>query len=149
MTYYRNILVPHTGDEDGDKALEHAIHMAEPGSSTITILHAIIPELYSIDDRGFGSIYELRDRLILQSEKDLSKRVEKCKEKNIKAQTKVSAGTPEEEILDYVKDNPTDLIVMSKRRKEVGLKGIFQLTRVSQRILEEVSCPITIVDVGR
>ncbi len=149
MTYYRNILVPHTGDVDGDKALEHAIHIAEPGLSTITILHAIIPESYSLDERGTISIYELRDQLLLRMEHNLSKRVEKCKEKNINAQTKVSMGPAEEEILNYVKDNPTDIIVMSKRRKEAGLKGVFQLTRVSQRILEEVSCPITIVDVGR
>jgi len=149
MTYYRNILVPHTGDVDGDKALEHAIHIAEPGLSTITILHAIIPESYSLDERGNMSIYEFRDHLILQMEQNLSKRIEKCKEKNIKAQTKVSMGPAEEEILNYVKDNPTDIIVMSKRRKKAGLRGVFHLTRVSQKILEEVSCPITIVDIDR
>ncbi len=38
---YKKILLPHTGTSAGDKALEHAIHLAKSSKAQIIILHVI------------------------------------------------------------------------------------------------------------
>ena len=53
---------------------------------------------------------------------------------------------PAEEILKIVKNQKIDLIVMAKRRKLTGIKGLISQGSVSRKIVESTSCPVLMID---
>jgi nucleotide-binding universal stress UspA family protein len=48
--------------------------------------------------------------------------------------------------LKIVKNQKIDLIVMAKRRKLKGIKGLLTLGSVSRKIIENTSCPVLMID---
>mgnify|MGYP001155594186 CR=1 FL=1 len=79
-------------------------------------------------------------------EKEMTKRVETCQKNEIKSHLKVVTGLAAEEILKIVKNQKIDLIVMAKRRKLKGIKGLLTLGSVSRKIVENTSCPVLLMD---
>jgi len=151
---YQKILVPHAGTPAGDLALKHAIHIAKPDFSEIILLHVI-------EDFPHAPVFSLhvsqvtkikREFAIITKEmktvmeKEMTKRVEMCKKNKIKSHLKVVTGLPAEEILKIVKNQKMDLIVMAKRRKLKGIKGLLTLGSVSRKIVENTSCPVLMID---
>jgi len=82
-------------------------------------------------------------------EKEMEKRIETCKKNGIKSYLKVVTGSPTEEIMKIVKSQKTDLIVMAKRRKLKGIKGLLSLGSVSRKIVENTSCPVLMMDIEK
>ena len=154
MVMYKKILLTHAGTDAGDEALKHAIHVATPSCSEILILHVVernpYPSMFALHTSERESVIkELEEVSQIMKEhmtKEMQKRVEKCKEEEVNATTQVVIGYPPEEIIKTVKQNDIDLVVMAKRRKLPGFKGILKLGSISRKVLEEVSCPILIVD---
>ena len=157
MVMYKKILLTHAGTDAGDEALKHAIHVATPSCSEILILHVVERNPYP---SMFGLHMSERESIIKQIEEvsqimrehmtnEMQKRVQKCKEDEINASAHVVIGYPSEEIVRMVKKNEIDLVVMAKRKKLPGVKAIFKLGSMSRKILEEVSCPVLIVDAER
>ena len=58
------------------------------------------------------------------------------------------SGNAAEEILKIVQKRNVDLIVMAKRRKLKGLKKLLSLGSVSRKVVEHVTCPVYLIDVG-
>lgn len=58
-------------------------------------------------------------------------------------------GDPAEEIIKVVGENNVDLIVMAKRRKLKGVKKLLSLGSVSRKIVENVTCPVLLIDVEK
>ena len=56
-------------------------------------------------------------------------------------------GDAAEIILDAVEKEKVDLIVMSKRRKLKGMKKLLSLGSVSRKVVENVTCPVTLIDI--
>jgi nucleotide-binding universal stress UspA family protein len=155
---YKKILVPHAGSPAGDDALKHAIHIAKSSKAKILVLHVIEDDPYSYI--GFqlhpSEVESIRRKLreehrkikaIMQ--KEMLKRVQFCKKNKVKAELKISTGFPESEILETVKNQKIDLIVMAKRKKLKGIKRLMVLGSVSRRILEHVSCPVLLIDIEK
>ena len=154
---YDKILVPHAGTPAGDKALIHAIHIAKLSSSEIILLHVI-------DDFPHVPVFTLHTSQVSKikkeivhvtkemksvMEKEMEKRVETCKKNGIESNLKVITGLPAEEIMKIVKNQKTDLIVMAKRRKLKGIKGLLSLGSVSRKIVENTSCPVLMIDIEK
>ncbi len=151
---YKKILVPHAGTPAGDLALKHAIHIGQTSSSEIILLHVIeefphVP-LFSLHT---SQITKIKREMAMVTkdmksamEKEMAKRVEACKKNQIKSRLKVVTGLPAEEILKIVKNQKIDLIVMAKRRKLKGIKGLLSLGSVSRKIVESTSCPVFMID---
>lgn len=154
---YKTILVPHAGTPAGDLALKHAIHAAKSPSSKIIILHVIedfphVP-MFTLHTSQVSKIKKelaqvTRDMKAVM-EKEMTKRTEMCKKNGIDSHLKVMVGLPAEEILKIVKNQKIDLIVMAKRRKLKGIKGLLTLGSVSRKIIENTSCPVLMLDVEK
>ena len=54
-----------------------------------------------------------------------------------------------ETILDVVEKEKVNLIVMAKRRKLKGVKKLLSLGSVSRKIVENISCPVLLIDVEK
>ena len=154
---YKNILVPHAGTPAGDLALEHAIHIAKSSKAEITLLHVIeefphVPVFTLHASQGSKIKKELAKvtkEMEEVMEKEMEKRVETCKKNGIESNLKVITGLPAEEIMKIVKSQKTDLIVMAKRRKLKGIKGLLSLGSVSRKIVENTSCPVLMMDIEK
>ena len=151
---YKKILVPHAGTPAGDLALKHAIHIAKSSSSEIILLHIIedfphIP-VFSLHASQITKIKkemaQITKEMKSSMEKEMTKRVETCQKNEIKSNLKVVTGLPAEEILKIVKNQKVDLIVMAKKRKLKGFKGLLSLGSVSRKIVENTSCPVLMID---
>jgi len=154
---YKNILVPHAGTPAGDLALNHAIHIAKSTKAEIILLHVI-------EDFPHVPVFALHASQASKIKKDLAEvtkemkkvmeiemktRVETCKKNEIKSYLKIITGLPAEEIMKIVKNQKIDLIVMAKRRKLKGIKGLLSLGSVSRKIVENTSCPVLMIDIER
>ena len=143
---YKKILVPHAGTPAGDLALDDAIHIAKSSKAKITLLHVIeefphVP-VFSLHASQASKI----KKDLAKIAKEMEKRVETCKKNGIESNLKVITGLPAEEIMKIVKSQKTDLIVMAKRRKLKGIKGLLSLGSVSRKIVENTSCPVLMMD---
>ena len=151
---YDRILVPHAGTPAGDLALEHAIHIAKSSNAEIIILHIIedfphVP-VFALHASQASKIKkdlaEVTKEMKKVMEKEMTKRTETCKKNGIDSHLKVATGSPAEEILKIVKNNKINLIVMAKRRKLKGIKGLLTLGSVSRKIIESTACPVLMMD---
>jgi len=82
-------------------------------------------------------------------EKEMGKRFETCKKNGIKTNLKVVVGLPAEEIMKIITSQKIDLIVMAKRKKLKGIKSLLSLGSVSRKIVENISCPVLMMDVEK
>lgn len=154
---YKTILVPHAGTPAGDLALKHAIHIAKSSSSKIIMLHVIedfphVP-VFTLHASQITKIKrdlaQVTKEMKAAMEKEMIKRTETCKKNGINSDLKVLVGLPAEEILKIVKNQKIDLIVMAKRRKLKGIRGLLTLGSVSRKIVENTSCPVLMLDVEK
>jgi universal stress protein A len=146
--------VPHAGTTEGDLALKHAIHIAKSSSSEIILLHVIedfprVP-VFTLHTSQVTKIKRelamVTKDMIAVMEKEMTKRVETCQKNKIKSHLKVVTGVPTEEILKIAKNQKIDLIVMAKRRKLKGIKGLLSLGSISRKIVENTQCPVFMID---
>ncbi len=153
---YKTILVPHAGTPAGDEALKHAIFIAKSSSAKIIELHIVdnilyYPATFALEDsqrkKLAKSIQEANEEIKKEMEKVMEKKLEKCKESNIESELKVVTGNAAEEIIKVVEENNVDLVVMSKRRKLKGVKKLLSLGSVSRKIVENVKCPVLLIDI--
>jgi len=152
---YKKILIPHAGTPAGDEALRHAIHIAKTSSSKIILLHIVEAITYppsfalSSSERKslFKSIDDANESIKKDMEKEMEKRKELCKESDLESEIIVTIGNAAEIILDIVKEKKIDLIVMAKRRKLKGVKKLLSLGSVSRKVVENVNCPVVLIDI--
>ncbi|MGH1566848.1 MAG: universal stress protein [Nitrosopumilus sp.] len=152
---YKKILVPHAGTLAGDEALLHAIHIAKASSSKIILLHIVEEIIYppsfalSTSERKslFKSVDNANESVKKDMETEMEKRREKCNENGLESEIIVLIGNAAEIILNMVKEKNIDLIVMAKRRKLIGVKKLLSLGSVSRKIVENVNCPVVLIDI--
>lgn len=150
---YKTILVPHAGTPAGDEALKHAIHAAND-TSKIIILHIVDEIQYprssaleaSEREKLQKNIDEANEEVRKEMEQKMEKYTQQCKENKIESEIKVSVGDAAEHILEIVKNEKVDLIVMAKRRKLKGVRKLLSLGSVSRKIVENVTCPVILID---
>lgn len=139
----------------GDKALKHAVHIAKFDSSEILILHVVEvlqkPPMFALSGTEINALdrefQKAAKQSVINSEKEMGRKVEHYKLQNINIKYKVVMGDADEVITRYVKNHHFDLIVMAKRRKLSGIKKLLSLGSVSRKIVEIGSCPVLLIDV--
>jgi nucleotide-binding universal stress UspA family protein len=150
---YKSILVPHAGTSGGDEALKHAIHIAKSNSSKIIILHVIedmphVPILLHSSQMASirKQLREITRSMMDHMEDEMSKKTKLCEKEGISSHVKIASGDAFDEIIKIEQNQKIDLIVMAKRRKLKGIKSLLKLGSVSRKVLENVSCPILMID---
>lgn len=155
---YKNILVPHAGTSAGDLALEHAIYAAKgTPSSKMTILHVIEevqrPPTFGMNEsqreKILKSINDANESLKKEMKKEMVKKSQYCKELNVEAEIKIEVGDAAKVILENIKHENVDLVVMAKRRKLKGVKKLFSLGSISRKVVDNIFCPIMLVDLEK
>lgn len=152
---YKTVLVPHAGTSAGDESLKHAIHIAKNSSSKIILLHIIeelrYPPSFALSsserESMIKSIKEANKSIKKDMIKEMEKRKERCIKEGLDVEIIVDIGNAAEIILDIVKRKNVDLIIMAKRRKLKGVKKLLSLGSVSRKVVENVSCPVTLIDI--
>jgi nucleotide-binding universal stress UspA family protein len=149
--HIKNILVPHAGTLLGDKALSYAIKIAKLSGATVNILHSVEPipgppPLVLAKKQDYKMRKEMEQAAVRGIREELQKRADYCKSRGINANCIVVSGRPEDEILKYSKSHHIDLIIMAKRRKIPGLRGMLKLGSVSRKILEISDKPVLILE---
>lgn len=149
---YRNIMVPHAGSGAEDEALKHAIMIAKDNNAKITILHVVenmpIPLSLAHSERKkiTDNLTQIRNEMKKEMQKQLDAKMEELGKHGIEVDTVVVHGYPEDEIARIAVTEKCDLIVMAKRNKLTGIRGVLKLGSISRKILERVSCPLLLID---
>ena len=152
---YKKILVPHAGTPAGDEALKHAINAAKGSGAKIYIFHVIedihSPSTFALAeserDALLSTIREANESIKLEMKKELENKTQECKQANIETEIIVTDGDPALKMLEIVEQKGIDLIVMAKRRKLKGVKKLLSLGSVSRKIVENVTCPVILIDI--
>jgi nucleotide-binding universal stress UspA family protein len=147
---YDTILVPVDGSEQSERAVDHAIAIAEQFKSTV---HA----LYVIDDRHAGRASEAVSELShnsperneleqqrKQAGNELTESVlERARERGIDTENAVVSGDPAEAITDYAKAEAIDVIVLGARGRSAV--GKFLLGDVAGKVARHATTPVLLI----
>ena len=149
---YSQILVPFDGSKYSQRSLDEAIKISKNSGSKLYVVMAVNPPVLEPPGMFFGMVQgvqwekaldEYVDIASERAERILQETVEYSRKKGVKANYKVIPDKPGKAILDFVKTNDIDLIVMGSK----GLKGIEKvkvLGSVSRHVLENAICPVLI-----
>ena len=92
---------------------------------------------------------EISRSMIDKMEDEMSKKTKLCEKEGVSSHVKIVGGDVFDEIIKIEQNQKIDLIVMAKRRKLKGIKSLLKLGSVSRKVLENVSCPILMVDIEK
>ena len=133
------ILVPLDGSMNSFMGLDKAIYIARQCGATITGLNVI-----SIYPQHLGDLVSpLRVRLYQDAEKFMERAKVLSAQNGIVFSHKIIYGDPKSDIVNFVKQNKDDLIVMGSR----GLGGVKEafLGSVSNVIIHKSHVPVLVV----
>ncbi len=146
---YRKILIPTDGSKTSEKAVGHALNIAENFDSEVHILYVIdlkamdlalgTEQVERIKQGRFSEMPDIKRRV-----KEATGRIaERAKERGLDAVEKIEVDTPYRKIVEYSKENDIDLIVMGSHGRS-GFRRMI-LGSVSERVLRLSEIPVLIV----
>ena len=134
MEEFQHILVPVDGSEPSVRALEKAVYLAEKCGSQVTLLTVVdmnkeINSFEQVSTGGYvpGELKEKGYQILLKLMPSIPKEIH----------------VPAKNIVQYIEDHPTDLIIIGNRGLS-GLKKIL-LGSVSNYVLLRSQVPILIM----
>lgn len=140
---FKKILVPTDASEYSRHALEKAIGLAKAFAAEIELIHVV----YTPQDFwGYTLTYGItidQDELLRNGDVALQSTLEGIDTTGVNITKKVEAGHPATIVINEVKKENIDLIVMGSHG--YGPISGPVLGSVSQRVLHRVECPVMIV----
>ena len=141
-----NILVPTDFSDHSDKALKHALEIAQQSEAKVHLLHVVHDEI-----RRCAADYCLTDELLQQFEAgmlssaqdSLQKQLAKFPEaKQVEVIPSVRKGFPSEEIIKEQEERKIDLIVIAP----LGRTGIakYLVGSVTTNVVKGAKCPVLV-----
>jgi nucleotide-binding universal stress UspA family protein len=156
---YKKILIPYDNSEPSDKALDHAVNIAQmSGGSELILLYVIadFPTYHFIERPAHSiktgekttvshylkEVYELME----ESANDvLDKKKEDIKKTTgLEIGTKLLTGHVSNSIIDFAAKEKVDLIVIGNVGRS-GMSKIRSLGSVSRSVSERAPCPVMII----
>ncbi|ADJ15432.1 universal stress protein [Halalkalicoccus jeotgali] len=135
---YQTILVPIDGSEPANRAVEHALDLAENYGAAIHTLHVVDTARYGeptlssaeivlneLEERGYGLLEEVADL---------------ADDRAVVAGTRLCRGRPQQEILEYADEIDADLIVLGSRGQSHQLGG--HIGSVAERVVRSADRPV-------
>lgn len=147
-----NLLVAVDGSREANEALAYATDIAGAVGGSITIVHAIDPDVY--ETGGMEPITTLSDadqRLVLESVADAEDRgmavIEDAEtfaeELGYDVNSELLYGDPVSEITDYAEQTNVDAIIVGHRGYSERTERL--LGSVAKNIVERATVPVTVV----
>lgn len=139
MDDIKNILVPVDGSEGSDKAIDFAVSLAQVYKAKIDFLY-----IANINQMAINACLSdaILDAVTKAGDAILDKALAKIPP-DVSSEAFSETGSPSVTILDFAEENKNDMIVMGSRGLGV-VKGVL-LGSVSQYVVENAKCPVTIV----
>ena len=135
----KNILVPVDGSDGSDKAVAHAISLAESCGAKLNFLYVANINQLAISQALSTAILEA----VTKAGKTILERAENMLPGGIEHENFLETGSPAAVILELEETLNADLIVMGSRGLGV-VKGSL-LGSVSQYIIERSKCPVLVI----
>lgn len=143
LTVCSRIAVPFDDSDLSKKALETAIMLAKQDSRIELDVITVVNIPSNIAYYGVYSDDRVREGYLSAAKEMLNQVEEKLKDLPNKTRTFILEGSPAHTIIDFIKQNDSDLVVMGSR----GLSGIQELFlgSVSHYVTQKSTCPVFIV----
>ncbi|MDQ7095252.1 universal stress protein [Desulfosporosinus sp. PR] len=140
---FKKILVPTDASEFSRRALKAAIDLAQTVQAEIELLHvSYTPQAFWGYTISYG-ITVTQDQLDQSGELALEATLAGVDSAKVLINQKVESGHPVTVILDEIKKEGIDLIVMGSHGYGAITGSV--LGSVSQRVLQRASCPVLII----
>ena len=144
MTDPKRILVPLDFSEQSLRALAYAKTLAKPFAASLDLLH-VVPNPYIADPSGLYT--PLPQNFLDELEQDARTRLNEVltsdERKAFSVRSIVKVGDPLFEIVEYVRLERGDLIVMGTHGR-TGISHLF-LGSVAERVVRTAPCPVLTV----
>ena len=139
----KKVLVPVDFSACSRKALHYALAFTRQFRARLTLLH-VIPTNYFIGSE-FGPIdFPLPDKELRQgSERQLAELASSEVGTAVPVQTAVRQGQPVQEIVQFAREQGTDLIILSTHGR-TGLKHVL-MGSVAENVVRYAPCPVLVV----
>jgi nucleotide-binding universal stress UspA family protein len=152
---YKKILLPIDGSENSKRAIEHAIDIANTSNGDITVLFVVEPyypklpvlpiaTLPTPDENYYIEVREEGKKIIKDFEKMVKEKESECNFKNVHINSLVIEGKAYIEILNTIKDEKIDLLVMGASGRHSALDR-FTLGSVTERVIREAQVPVMVI----
>lgn len=140
---FKKILVPTDASEYSRRALKAAVELAQSFQAEVLILHvSYTPQAYWGYTISYG-ITVTQEQLDQNGELALEATMMGIDCSQVTVKKKVESGHPVTVILDQIKEETIDLVVMGSHG--YGAIAGSVLGSVSQRVLQRASCPVLII----
>jgi nucleotide-binding universal stress UspA family protein len=138
---YETILVPTDGSDSANRAVEHALELAERFDS---MLHA----MYVVDTSRYGEPALSSAELVLNELEEegndlVAEIADRADNVGITTETLVRHGRPDEEITDYADDIDADVVVMGFQGHSHRVEG--NMGSVARRVARSTDRPVLTV----
>lgn len=135
----KNILIPVDGSDGSDRAITHAITLAEVCGAKLNFLYVANINQLAINACLSDAILEA----VTKAGNVILERAVQMVPSGIEKEAFSETGSPAVVILDFADSIEADLVVMGSRGLGV-VKGVL-LGSVSQYIVEQSKCPVLVV----
>ncbi len=145
MTLYSRILVPTDGSAEGQRAVAHAVDLAEVHNAEISAVYVVNTAAYN--GLPMETAWEGIDTLLRQDAHGALETVEQLGERRgVPVDTTVIEGSPSKQILRLAETDDCELIVMGTH----GRGGIDRLLlgSVAEKVVRGARVPVLTVRVG-
>jgi nucleotide-binding universal stress UspA family protein len=137
---YDTILLPTDGSEHTERAIEHAIDIADTRGATLHVISVV-------DDRAFlvlddERVEEVRAELEEKALEAVAEAVDHAESHDIPVESDVDVGNPAERIVAYTEDNDIDLVVMGTSGDDYERNVVGS---VSERVVGTSPAPVLTV----
>jgi nucleotide-binding universal stress UspA family protein len=137
---YRRILLPTDGSPGTERAVDHALDLAETYDTGLHVLYVVDTTALPLDAHARRAVEHLTEEGVLSVEAI----VERAEGRGIDpVVSNVSRGAPYEVILDYADANDVDLVVMGTHGRH-GI-GRYLLGSVAERVVRLSEVPVLTV----
>jgi len=143
----RIILVPTDFSATADHALEYAAELARPLDATVHLVHAIGMPALGIPEIGMAYMSTVMERVTLEAQGELERRVATYRERIAMAPPRIEAGDARDMIDRVAKLIGADLIVMGSH----GRRGLSRalLGSVAEAVVRTSPCPVLVARVPK
>ncbi|MGB9201089.1 universal stress protein [Methanobacterium sp.] len=152
---YNRILLPIDGSDHSKLATKHAIDIADRNNGHITVLFVIEPNYPSLpvlpiatlptpDDNYYDELREEGNKIIEEFEVEIEKNQLGGKCQNINFNTLIREGKPHIEILETMKEEDFDLLVMGASGRNSTIDRL-ALGSVTEMVIRESKIPVMVI----
>ncbi|WP_135536068.1 universal stress protein [Halostella pelagica] len=134
---YERILLPTDGSEGSQRAIDHAVAIADETGATIHAVNVVDTSEYQTLDGPIMESIEARGHKALEAVEEVGSRA------TVAVETTIRHGIPHTEILAAASDLDVDVIVMGTNGR-TGLDRVL-LGSVAERVVREAIVPVTTV----